>query len=66
MIKYFVFVSPCTLSERDRSKGPPASKPQGKPQAKPTVKKSDDIDFGDDDSMLDGLGFDDTPRGTER
>ena len=49
------------LRERDKSKGPPASKPQ----AKPTVKKSDDIDFGDDDGILDGLGFDDTPRGKE-
>ncbi|XP_030840350.1 fas-binding factor 1 homolog [Strongylocentrotus purpuratus] len=48
-----------TPRERDKSKGPPASKSR----AKPSTKRSDDIDFGDDDDgILDGLGFDDTPR----
>ncbi|XP_071507644.1 uncharacterized protein [Diadema antillarum] len=42
-----------------REKG---AKGAGKQTAKQSSKKTDDIDFGDDDDLLGGLGFDETPR----
>ncbi|XP_041473314.1 fas-binding factor 1 homolog [Lytechinus variegatus] len=44
------------LTEKDKNKTPTVSNST-------KSKKADDIDFGDDDEgILDGLGFDDTPR----
>ncbi|XP_072168472.1 uncharacterized protein [Diadema setosum] len=39
------------------------AKGAGKQTARQSSKKTDDIDFGDDDDLLGGLGFDETPRG---